>query len=281
MLRAGSPDFLEHVASVVPHLARRDVEREKHVAAGLVAGVRDRLEYQVERLAVRFQARSEPSLVADARGESALLERGAQRVKNFCARPQGFGKRRRANRHHHELLHVDVRIGVSAAVEDVHHRHRQEAVAAALREVGPERLLRFGCRGMGGGHRHAEDGIRAEPAFRRSAVEIDHLPVERPLVELDACDGFCDFAVDVRDRLRHTFAEVALLVAVAQLQRLALACRRAGGHRRAAESAAREGDVDFAQWGFHENPEFLFRARWRFSKFISRRLRLRCGAPLR
>ena len=33
----------------------------------------------------------------------------------------------RAYRHHHELLKVDVVIGVRSAVEDVHHRHRQHA----------------------------------------------------------------------------------------------------------------------------------------------------------
>ena len=102
-----------------------------------------------------------------------------------------------------------------------------------------------------------------------------------PLVELAADDGLGDLAVDVRDRLEHALAEIALLVAVAQLERLALAGRRARRHGRPAKRAARERDVDFDSRDFHENPEFLFHARWRFSRFISRRLRLRCGALLR
>ena len=35
-------------------------------------------------------------------------------------------KCRRADRHDHEFLEVDAVVGVNAAVEDVHHRHRQQ-----------------------------------------------------------------------------------------------------------------------------------------------------------
>jgi hypothetical protein len=34
-------------------------------------------------------------------------------------------KRRRADRHDHEFLDVDRIVGMGAAVDDVHHRHRQ------------------------------------------------------------------------------------------------------------------------------------------------------------
>ena len=55
-------------------------------------------------------------------------------------------------------------------------------------------------------------------------------------------------AIDVAhvlDRLEHALAEVARRVAVAQLERLVLAGRRARGHDRAAERAAVEADLDF------------------------------------
>ena len=67
----------------------------------------DRLEDQLQRFAIRFQARREAAFVADT-GRDRVLQRRAQRMKDLRAGPQGLGKRRRANRHHHELLHVDV-----------------------------------------------------------------------------------------------------------------------------------------------------------------------------
>ena len=42
------------------------------------------------------------------------------------AHAQRFIERARADRRDHELLDVDVGVGVCAAVEDVHHRHRQQ-----------------------------------------------------------------------------------------------------------------------------------------------------------
>jgi len=68
--------------------------------------------------------------------------------------------------------------------------------------------------------------------------------VDRALVELGASQGAGELAVHVRDRLSNALATIPALVAVAQLERLALACRRARRHRRAPERRAGR-DVDF------------------------------------
>jgi hypothetical protein len=78
-----------------------------------------------------------------------------------------------------------------------------------------------------GSHGHPENGVRAEPALGRRAVEIDHRFIEHALIELAAGNGLGKLAVHVRDGLEHAFAEVALLITVAQFERLALAGRRA------------------------------------------------------
>ena len=93
----------------------------------------------------------------------------------------------------------------------------QPADVAVERDAG---RLRGGARD---GHRDAEDGVGAEPALGRRAVEVVHLRVEFALVHRLADDGRGQFAVDVADRLQHALAEVARLVAVPQLERLALA----------------------------------------------------------
>ena len=88
--------------------------------------------------------------------------------------------------------------------------------------------------------------LAPEPALVRGAVEIDH-----DLVDLDLLlDGLIaqrleDFAVDGLDRLLHALAEIALLVAVAQFDRLMRAGGGARGHRRAADRAVFQHHIDF------------------------------------
>ena len=57
--------------------------------------------------------------------------------------------------------------------------------------------------------------------------------------------GLEDFAVDGLDRLLHALAEIALLVAVAQLDRLMRAGGGARGHRGAADRAVFQHHIDF------------------------------------
>ena len=73
------------------------------------------------------------------------------------------------------------------------------------------------------------------------AVERDHRLVDGDLVlGVHAADRLEDLAVDGLDRLQHALAEIARLVAVAQLDRLVRAGRGARGHRRAAHRAVLE-----------------------------------------
>ena len=94
-----------------------------------------------------------------------------EHVVGLGAPAQRLAERRRADRHDHELLQVDVVVGVRAAVEDVHHRHRQH-VGVDAAEVAVERQLELVGRGLGHGQRHAEDGVGAEPGLVVGAVEV-------------------------------------------------------------------------------------------------------------
>ena len=95
-----------------------------------------------------------------------------------------------------------------------------------------------------GGEAHGQDGVGAEPLLVLGAVELDHRRVERGLVErVEAGDRVGDLAVDRVDRAGHALAEIAALVAVAQLDRLARAGGGARRHGRAAEGAALQDDV--------------------------------------
>ena len=142
-----------------------------------------------------------------------------------------------AHRHDHELLDVDGVVGMRAAVDDVHHRHGQQVRVGAA-EIAIERQPARLRRRLGHRQRHAEDGVGAEPALVGRAVELDQRVVDAALVlGVHAGERIEDLAVDGVDRLEHALAEVALLVAVAQLDGLVRAGRGAGGHRRRGRSA--------------------------------------------
>ena len=140
--------------------------------------------------------------------------------------------------HDHEFLDVDRGIGVRATVHDVHHGHRQGLGidAAQVAEQG----LADAFRGrLGAGQRNGEDGVGAQLLLGRGAVQLDHDAVHAGLVKhLHADQLRGDQLIGIFDGLAHALAQVAFLVAIAQLDRLVLAGRCAGGDRRTAHHAA-------------------------------------------
>ncbi len=136
---------------------------------------------------------------------------------------------------------------MGAAVQHVHHRHRQDprlAAAVELGEVAVERLLGIGGGGLGGGQGDAEDRVGAEAALVRGAVELDHRLVERALLGgAGAGQRLGDLAVDVGDRLADALAD-PLVATVAQLDRLELTGRGARGNGGDAARAGLERDLD-------------------------------------
>ena len=87
----------------------------------------------LQRLFVAPRFGSEAAFVADAGSQAAILQDLLERVVDLGAHAQTLGERGRAYRHDHELLQVDVVVRVHAAVEDVHHRHRQRCARSLRR----------------------------------------------------------------------------------------------------------------------------------------------------
>ena len=232
---------LEAVDAVGEELARRRIERDRDLLP--VAGLLGRVEDRLDRRLARGQVGREAALVADGGGEALLLQHLLQRVVRLRADLQRLGERLGARRDDHELLQVD-RVGrVHAAVDHVHHRHRQRPRALAA-EVAEERLALLRRGGVRGGERDAEDRVRAEAALVRRAVELDQLLVELLLlVGLHAPNRLEDLAVHIRDRLRHGLAAEGV-AAVAQLDRLVDAGGGAGRDRRAAVGAGLQHHLD-------------------------------------
>ena len=226
----------------VEDLADGRVERDRDVLAGLVAGGLDALDQRLQRRLVGLEVRREAALVADRGVQAALLQGRLEVVEDLGAHRSASREARRADRDDHELLEVHVVVGVRAAVDDVHHRHRQDVRRVAA-EVAPQRqvLLRRGR--ASGGQRDAEDRVRAQAGLVLGPVELDQLAVEALLVgRVVAGDRLGDLAVDVADGLRDALAEVGV-AAVAQLGGLELARRGAGGDGGAAVRAGAQRDL--------------------------------------
>ena len=134
---------------------------------------------------------------------------------------------------------------MGSAVEDVRHRERQEVGLRATQVPVQRRLHGIGC-GAGRRQRHAEDGVGAETRFVSSAVERDERRVERRLIgDVHADDLVGDLVLDIPDRLLDALAPISGGVAIAQLDCLMLARRRAGGNDRGTAARLSEcGDRD-------------------------------------
>src|SRR6185437_15663141 len=124
---------------------------------------------------------------------------------------------------------------VGAAIDDVHERHRQRARIGAA-DIAIERLVEIDGRRLGRGEADAEDGVGAKPPLVGGAVQIDQHAVERHLIGgVEARERIEDLAVDCLDGALDALAAIASLVAVAELDRLMRAGRRARRHGGAAQ----------------------------------------------
>ena len=113
-------------------------------------------------------------------------------------------------------------------------------------DIGIERQ----AAGIGCGLRHreagAEDRVRADAGLVFGAVQFDHRHIDIALVfGVEAEQAFGDLAVHRVHRLGHALAQIARLVAIAQFDRFVRPGGCARWHRRAAEAAVFQQDIDF------------------------------------
>ena len=85
--------LLENIFAILVKLAGGGIERDGDFFAGLVAGLLNGFEHDFDGFDIRFNRWRKPAFVADSGVVAALLEHAFQRVKNFDAPAQRFGKR--------------------------------------------------------------------------------------------------------------------------------------------------------------------------------------------
>ena len=130
------------------------------------------------------------------------------------------------------------------AVEDVHHGRGQQVGIDAAQILVQRQARRLGS-GAGDGQRHAQDGVGTELGLVGGTVRGNQRGIDGALVEgVEAHDGVSALVVNVLDGLRNALAQVAALVAIAQLAGLKGAGRSTRRHHRATEAAVLERDLD-------------------------------------
>ncbi len=106
-----------------------------------------------------------------------LLQHRTQGVKDLGSHPQGAMKAVSPQWDDHELLYVQVVIGVFASIQDVHQGRRQQACpdSTDIAVKGKSHALR---RRLGCCQGNPQDGVGAQLILVVCAVQIDHRLVD-------------------------------------------------------------------------------------------------------
>ena len=111
------------------------------------------------------------------------------------------------------------------AVDDVHHRNRH-GIGVATTDVTVERQTQGVGSSLGSSQRNTEDSVGTELALGGSAVESQHLVVECALIEhAVALQCGSDNGIHVLNSLQGTLTQIAVLVAIAELESFVLTGR--------------------------------------------------------
>src|SRR5699024_8374440 len=122
---------LKVVLAILVELRGSNVERQSDVFAELVAGLFYCFNDKVKCCLGGINGWCEAALVAQASRKALVLNDSLEGVVNFRAYLQCFGESLRADGSNHEFLHVHARVGVRAAIENIHHRNRQDVCIRA------------------------------------------------------------------------------------------------------------------------------------------------------
>ncbi len=172
------------VLAFLVELGSSAVEGQQHILAGHVAGVLDGLHDDLQGFGMAAQVGGKAAFIADGGGVALLVEELFQGMENLGAATQSLAEGIGPHRHDHEFLDIQAVVGVFAAVDDVHHRHRHLHRAHAA-EIAVERQAGLFGSSLGDRHRDGEDvdhrrrGDEDDGRGARAADRPHHRPGQR------------------------------------------------------------------------------------------------------
>ncbi len=239
-LPAGFRLPVESLALLALPLRGRRIHRQDEIPPRFVSGPADRLQDMRDRFLVTPEIRREAALVTDGSRPAFLLQQLRERVKDLGRPAESFSEIRRPDRHDHKLLGVDGIGRVRPAVQNIHHRNRENDRARAA-EIAVQRKVQRRRRRSGRSNGYRENRVGPEIGFILRPVQFHHRPV-RPVEigHIRSGKSRRDDAVDVPDSLRDTFSPEPCRIAVPQLQRLEFPGRSAGGRSAPSDGSVRQ-----------------------------------------
>ena len=124
-----------------------------------------------------------------------------------------------------KFLKIERILGVPAAIDDIHHGHRQPIRRRAT-EILVQRDTHGRGRRPGSGHRDAKYGVGAELRLVLGAVERNQCCINGLLrCGVRALKTLADRGRDVRDGVENALAPISRRIAVAKLERFVPPCR--------------------------------------------------------
>ena len=142
------------VSATFVKLAGSYIQSKKNLLSWLVARFLNCFNNQVQGLLVRLYIRCKSTFVPYAGCVTPALQNCFETVKDLHAHAQTFGKDLGSSRDDHELLRIQVIVGVGASIQNVHHGDRKDArVGAAY--VTEKRLVQRSSCGPRRGHRNS------------------------------------------------------------------------------------------------------------------------------
>ena len=224
------------VLAVLVELGGCHVQSQSDVVTQLITGSLHGLHDEVQGCLGGFHGRRESALIAQAGGQSLVLDDLLQRVVHLGAHAQSLVERHGADGGDHEFLHVHTGIRVRATVEDVHHWHGQQ-VCVWSADVAEQWQSSGLCSGVSHGHGDTQDGVCTEAGLVFGIVQLQHGDIDGALIiGFESGQLVVDLIHDVGYGLLHALAQVTV-VFIAQFVCFVDAGRGAGGDCCAADDA--------------------------------------------
>ena len=104
-----------------------------------------------------------------------------ERMEHLCPLAQGLFESGCTHRNNHELLQVQVVIGMRAAVDHIHHGNRHLHCRHAAK-VAVQRKAGFLCRRAGHRHGHGQHRVSTQATFVFGAVQVNQGLVQESLL---------------------------------------------------------------------------------------------------
>ena len=209
-------DTFEFIFAVFIKFRRSGIHSENNIFPWFISCGFDSINNESQSFFGRFQIRSKTAFITDIGVMTGRFEVFLQGVENFRTHADSFTNRRRADRHNHKFLEVNRVVSVLTAVNNVHHRHRQN-VSHCTAEITIKREFAFFSLSLSHSHRNGENGISTEVTFVFSAVEFNHGFINIDLViGIQTGQSVINFIINIFHGFQNALTAETSFVAVAQ-----------------------------------------------------------------